>query len=156
MDTMQIYNAEAVCVFDDPKIGSQYTSFSPDDMDGKIKLYNAINSPEKRIGDFINSPIDVQDVVVMAVKLTNKFSDAQDDKSGDNPFKEDDDKLRDGFRVVLIDTDGVSYTATSNGIYNSIKTMRAVFGTLHFENGLKVTVRQVKAKNGNTLTLSLK
>ena len=156
MNELTTHNTETVCVFDDPKIGAQYASFSPDDMEGKIKLYNAINSPDKRISDFINTPIVLQDVVVMAVKLSSKYNDTDDNSGDGSPWRDEDDKTRDGFRVVIIDTEGISYTATSNGIYNSIKTMRSVFGTLHFAEGLPVTIRQVKAKNGKTLTLSLK
>lgn len=143
-------------IFGDPKYPQQYTSFKPDTMEGKMKLYNAINSPEKRIADFINTPIYVKDVVVMAVELTDKF--VTNDANG--PWEEEDNNsnrnVRHGFRVILIDTDDVAYTATSNGIYNSVKVLLNVFGTLHFEEGLKMIVKQVQAKNGNTLTLSLK
>lgn len=137
-----------ICIFNDPKIGNQFSSFSPDTMDGKIKLYNAINSPDGRLGDYINTPITVKDVVICQVKLTERVDAKSDDWSEEN-------KERDGFRVVLLDTEGASYTATSTGIYNSICTLRNVFGTLHFEDGLKMQVKQIQTKNGKTLTLSL-
>lgn len=145
---------QALSVFNDPKIGAQFSSFSPEDISGKMKLYNAINSPDERIADFINTPIMIRDVVVSKVTLAEKVSD-KDDK---NPWEDEaavSEKSREGFRVVLIDTDEKSYTATSTGIYNSVCTLRAIFGTLHFESGLKAVVKQVKTKNGNTLTLTL-
>lgn len=142
---------QALCVFNDPKIGAQFTSFSPEDMAGKVKLYNAINSPDERLADFINTPITIRDVIVSKVSLAEKI-----DRSEPSPWDGDDTSTtREGFRVVIIDSDDRSYTATSTGIYNSICTLRSIFGTLHFEDGLKAVVKQIKTKNGNTLTLSL-
>ena len=141
-------NPGNVCVFNDPKFGDMFTSFSPEKLEDRKLLYNAINSPDERIANFINTPIKVKDVIVSRVKLANRIDP---NASG---WTEDDSE-REGFRVILIDVDGKSYTATSNGIYNSVATMRSVFGTLHFEEGIDVIIKQIKTKNGNTLTLAL-
>lgn len=143
-----VKNNGPMAIFGDQSIGETFASFNPDDMDGKIKLYNAINSPDERIANCINMSIKMRDVIVKAVKLA-----ADRTGSGDN-WTEDGEE-RDGYRVILIDMDGKSYSATSAGIYNSISTIRTVFGTLHFEDGLNVIVNQVKTKNGNTLTLKI-
>lgn len=142
-----ITKPESVAIFNDPSIGDMYATFSPDDTEGKMRLYNAINAPDSRLADFINTPILLRDVVITKVKLTERInkSDNWADEAGD----------REGFRVILIDTEDKSYTATSTGIYNSICTLKNVFGTLHFDEGLKMVVKQIKTKNGNTLTLSL-
>lgn len=140
---------ETVCVFNDRSIGDTFCSFQPDSMEGKVRLYNAINNPDKRIADCINKVIKVRDCVIKAVKLSEERNNAHnwtDETSG---------KDRDGFRVILIDEDGVSYNATSAGIYNSVSTIRSVFGQLHFDEALTVEVNQVKTKNGNTLTLKV-
>lgn len=137
----------ALCVFNDTKIGDTYCSFKPDDFDAKIKLYNAINNPDKRVADCINEQIKVRDVVIKAVKLSEERNNANN-WTDETPAKE-----RDGFRVILIDEEGTSYSATSAGIYNSVATIRSVFGQLHFDTPLTVKVNQVKTKNGNTLTL---
>lgn len=142
----------ALHIFNDPSIGDTYTSFNPADMEGKVKLYSAINSPDHKLADFINKQITVKDVVVCKVVLSGRRGDALKD----SPFKEEDSKDRDGFRIILVDVNGETYTATSAGIYNSVKLLRSIFGDLHFEDGLAVTVLQLKTKNGNTLTLSLK
>ena len=140
-----------ICVFNDPKLGEQFCSFSPDDVAGKVKLYNAINSPDERLSDFINTPITIRDVVVSKVKLSEKV-----ESENENPFiPEETANVREGFRVVIIDVEGKSYTATSTGIYNSVSTLRSIFGGLHFEDGLKAMVKQIKTKNGKTLTLAL-
>lgn len=137
----------SLCVFNDTKIGDTYCSFKPDDFDAKIKLYNAINNPDKRVADCINEQIKVRDVVIKAVKLSEERNNANN-WTDESPAKE-----RDGFRVILIDEEGKSYSATSAGIYNSVATIRSVFGQLHFDDPLTVKVNQVKTKNGNTLTL---
>lgn len=140
---------ETVCVFNDRSIGDTFCSFQPDSMEGKVRLYNAINNPDKRIADCINKVIKIRDCVIKAVKLSeerNNVHNWTDETSG---------KDRDGFRVILIDEEGVSYNATSAGIYNSVSTIRSVFGQLHFDESLTVEVNQVKTKNGNTLTLKV-
>lgn len=148
MGNMTPSNGGTVCIFNDPKVGEQFTSFSPADMAGKLKLYNAINSPDARLADFINTPIVIRDVVVSKVELVDKVNPAADNWDSEGT-------TRIGFRVVVIDMEDKSYTATSTGIYNSICTMRSIFGTLHFEEGLTAVVKQVKTKNGNSLTLAL-
>lgn len=147
-----------VPVFGNPNYGERFTSFSPDDIDGKIMLYNAINSPGQRVKEMINKEITIRDVVVCRVTLSDKKdsgkkSEDEDIDDDDNPFVQG--KGRTGFRTILIDMDGNSYAATSTGIYNSVSTMLSVFGTLHFDKGLRVVVNQIEVKNGNTLTLEI-
>lgn len=140
---------ETVCVFNDRSIGDTFCSFQPDSMEGKVRLYNAINNPDKRIADCINKSIKIRDCVIKAVKLTEERNNVNN-WADETPGKE-----RDGFRVILIDEEGISYNATSAGIYNSVSTIRSVFGKLHFDEPLTVEVNQVKTKNGNTLTLKV-
>ena len=78
MGNMTVSNGGTVCIFNDPKVGEQFTSFSPADMSGKLKLYNAINSPDARLADFINTPIVIRDVVVSKVELVDKVNPAAD------------------------------------------------------------------------------
>lgn len=153
----------SLVLFNDASLGDMFSSFNPKDMELKVKLYNAINSPDKKLGDCINQEITMRDVVVSVVQLNAKNDD--DDHSGRGsrmkpPAAWEDENTEYGkkttsYRVVIIDKDGVSYTATSNGIYNSINHMRNIFGTLHFDEGLRVKVNQIQTKNGKTLTLSI-
>lgn len=137
-------------IFGDQKYGDQFASFSPDDMAGKRKLYSAINAPDSRIVDHINQVIRLTDVVISRVEIAEKMVK-------NTPFNDDDIGVnkRGAFRVILIDAGGHSYVATSNGIYNSICTLRNVFGTLHFDEPMELMVKQISTKNGNTLTLAL-
>ena len=139
-----------LCVFNDKRYPDMYTSFKPVTMEEKTKLYNAINNPDERISAMINKPIAIKDVIVRIVKLTSKKV------KGDNDTTWTEEEAdRDGFRVIIVGDDGKTYTATSTGIYNSICTIQAIFGTLHFDEPLNVEVQQVQTKNGSTLTLKV-
>lgn len=143
---------ETIAIFGDPTVGDQYISFTPETPAEKVRMFNAINSPDARLADFINTPITIKDVIVSKVKLSPRLNkkDGFVDEEEAAPQKEED-----GFRVIFLDKDGKSYTATSRGIYNSVCNLRSVFGGLHFEDGLQLTVKQVSTKNGNTLTITL-
>lgn len=120
---------------------ARYASFEPISKEDKIKLYNAFNSPDEKIGSVINQSIDVVDVVLAHVELVNE-------RTGE---------VEDAVRTILIDKEGRSFDATSSGIYNSVLTIQSVFGTLHFstDEPLTVVVKQIKTKRGSTLTLSI-
>lgn len=139
----------AICVFNQPNLGQQFTSFHVDTFEEKKALYNVINAPDYRISEFINKQIDLRDVVINAVFLT-----ADRDEKESNGWAPRGENY-DAFRVILIDKDNKSYTATSSGIYNSVKNIFNIFGSLHFDEPMPVEITQVKTKNGNTLTLTL-
>ena len=112
-------------------------SFQAETVEDKKALYNAINSPDFRIADMINKPIKIRDALIMTVALS-------DDDTGE---------VREMPRSILIDTEGKTYTAVSSGIASSLRNIFSVFGTLHFDNGLEMTVKQVQTKKGSTLNL---
>lgn len=138
-----------ICVFNRQDFGQQYTSFKVSTIQEKKALYNSINAPDGRLADHINKVIDIRDVVINTVTLTADKSDTSPNGWGN---REED---QDAFRVIIIDKDGTTYTATSSGIYNSVRNIFNIFGTLHFDEEMKAEVKQVKTKNGNTLTLAL-
>lgn len=141
----ELTTTTSTAIFADP-FTTQFSSFIPEDMAAKAKLFNAINAPDKRLTDMINKDIAVKDVILVKVKLADEREPGDDAEPNE----------RDGVRTILIDEDGVSYSATSNGIFNSVQLIRNVFGTLHFEEPLTVTINQVSAKRGKTLTLAVK
>ena len=112
-------------------------SFQAETVEDKKALYNAINSPDFRIADMINKPIKIRDALIMTVALS-------DDDTGE---------IREMPRSILIDTEGKTYTAVSSGIASSLRNIFSVFGTLHFDDGLEMTVKQVQTKKGSTLNL---
>lgn len=140
-----------LAIFSKPELGDTFASFDASGFEEKVSLYNAINDPTERIADYINRPILVRDVIVKRVS----FADMNDGGDAPDGWTGEARGMREGMRTILIDVNGVSYTATSTGIYNSVCTLNSVFGTLHFPDGLPVVVNQVKTKNGNTLTLRI-
>ena len=125
--------------FTGSETSDMFVSFDPVAPDDKIKLYNAINAPETRIADMVNKPICLTDVIMVKCKINDRGRSAE----------------RDAIRVILIEDNGETYAATSSGITNSVRTIFNIFGTLHFPEGLKVTIEQIKTSNGNTLTMKL-
>lgn len=125
--------------FTGSETSDMFVSFDPGSGEDKIKLYNAINAPETRIADMVNKPICLTDVIMVKCKINDRGRSAE----------------RDAIRVILIDDQGETYAATSSGITNSVRNIFNIFGTLHFPEGLKVTIEQIKTSNGNTLTMKL-
>ena len=146
---------EIAAIFNDESLGDMYASFNPETVEGKVTLYNAVNTPDVRLADYINREVMIRDVIVRRVKLSGKYNNDAP-KKGNNPFvPEQEQEERDGFRVIIIDTDGKSFAATSTGIYNSICTLRNIFGDLHFDDGILAHIKQVDTKNGKSLSIGL-
>lgn len=114
-----------------------YLSFECTDEGSKIALYNAINSVDQKVSDYINKNILLKDVVCVPVQLVN----------------EETGEVTEAVRSILFDDAGTTYACTSSGIFNSLKNIKRIFGTLHFDEPLKVQVAQVSTKKGSTLTL---
>lgn len=90
-----------------------YCSFVANTTDEKIKLYNAMTNPEKRVSEMVNKKIPLKDVYVEIVQMTNK-------ETGE---------VQPAPRIVLIDEKGTTYSCMSLGIFNSLKSLFNVFGT---------------------------
>lgn len=117
----------------------RYMSFVANTVEEKMAVYNAINSPDHKVSDMINKVIKMKDCVLVEVNLA-------DEETGE---------ARDGVRSIIIDVNGETYAATSNGIYNSLRNIKAIFGTLHFEEGIDLMVVQISTKKGSTLSIKL-
>lgn len=116
-----------------------YVSFNVDTKEDKLKLYNAMNSPEYRLADMINKPIKMVDALLIPTGIVNQ-------ETGE---------YSDAVRSIIIDDEGRTYAATATGIMSSLRNLYNVFGSLHFDDPLTVVVKQVAVKRGNTLTLVL-
>lgn len=126
---------------------AMFSSFNSDSREDKVKLYNALTNPDRRIADYINTTIGIKDVVMVPVDMVQTI-----DKEG-NPFEDEAPKTRKMMRTIILADDGYSYGATSDGISNSLRMLYQVFGTLHFDEPVKMQVKQVKARRGNVLNL---
>ena len=105
----------------------------------KVKLYQAMNNPAKRLSDCINLEIKLKDVYVEAVNCTDE-----------------DGNVHICPRIVLIDENGVGYTCVSIGIYSSLKKLFQIFGVPTYKQPLTVVPTQITAGQNKILTLNVK
>ena len=118
---------------------SAYSSLKSGTLKEKAALYNAMSNPTHKVGDFINKTIRVKDVYVEVIDVTN-------DETGETEQAP---------RIVLIDTEGVTYQAVSRGIFNSLSRLIRTFGEPTWEDGLPCTVKQISLGKNQLLTLEI-
>lgn len=115
-----------------------YCSIKGDTREAKVAMYNAINSPDHKLSDFIGKKLNIKDISIERVE---------------NPSDETGEMVANA-RVVLIDENGESYTCVSSGIYSAIKKLVAVFGEPTWEPALPVEIQNLSTKKGRkTMTL---
>lgn len=118
----------------------QFCSMVPKNEDEEITLFNAMNNPEKRIGDCINLTIEVKHVFCEVVTCINR-------ETGE---------LNICPRIVLIDKDGVGYQAVSMGIYSALKKIISIKGNpASWKKPVKLQVVQVTKGDRKLLTFNL-
>lgn len=115
-----------------------YCSIMGDTREAKVAMYNAINSPDHKLSDFVGKKLNIKDISIERVE---------------NPSDETGEMVANA-RVVLIDENGESYTCVSSGIYSAIKKLVAVFGEPTWEPALTVEIQNLSTKRGRkTMTL---
>lgn len=115
-----------------------YCSIKGDTREAKVAMYNAINSPDHKLSDFVGKKLNIKDISIERVE---------------NPSDETGEMVANA-RVVLIDENGESYTCVSSGIYSAIKKLVAVFGEPTWEPALTVEIQNLSTKRGRkTMTL---
>lgn len=115
-----------------------YMSFKAEDIEDKKLLYMATNGGTL-LKDVFNKPIKMMDVVITDGTVVNK-------ETGEVNIVP---------RVSIITTEGEVYVASSFGVYNCLKRIKAIFGTLHFEDGLEIVAKSVATKGGSTTTINV-
>lgn len=121
--------------------GDAFCSFEANTPERKALLYNAMQNPDKRLGDCINMTLNVKDFYVHAVELENE-------KTGE---------METVPRIVLIDVKGVSYVAVSIGIFGALRSLCTVYGqpSEWGEKGLALDVKQITKGEKKMLSLAL-
>lgn len=115
-----------------------YCSIKGDTREAKVAMYNAINSPDHKLSDFVGKKLNIKDISIERVE---------------NPSDETGEMVANA-RVVLIDENGESYSCVSSGIYSAIKKLVAVFGEPTWEPALPVEIQNLSTKRGRkTMTL---
>lgn len=119
---------------------TQFCSMIPKNEDEEIVLFNAMNNPEKRIGDCINMTINVKHVFCEVVTCVNR------ETSETNMCP----------RIVLIDTDGVGYQAVSLGVFSALKKIFAIKGSpTTWKKPVKLQVVQITKGDRKLLTFNM-
>lgn len=115
-----------------------YCSIKGDSREALVAMYNAINSPDHKLSDFVGKKLNIKDISIERVENLN----------------EETGEMTANARVVLIDENGESYTCVSSGIYSAIKKLVVVFGEPTWEPALPVEVQNLSTKKGRkTMTL---
>lgn len=97
----------------------------------KIEMYNAVSNPTYLMSDCINSEISIKNISITPVDITNENGEII--------------KLP---RTVILSHDGKSYTATSIGVYNSIKNIYTIFSEELINGEISVRIKQKTTRNG--------
>ena len=118
---------------------TSWVSFTADTHEEKVKLYNAMSNPDKKVADCINSTILLKDVYCEMIPMVN----------------EETGEVSNTPRIVLIDKDGHSYQAVSFGVFNALKRIFDVFGTPTYETPLAVKVIQISSGKNKMLSLAV-
>ena len=98
----------------------------------KIEMFNAVSNPSFLMSDCINQKIAIKNISITPVDIVNENGEII--------------KLP---RTVILSKDGNSYTATSIGIYNSIKSIYSIFKEELLAGEITVCVKQKTTRKGN-------
>lgn len=147
-NTQEVYEAKAdamaLAVSDlaNPGESRMYCSLVSDgSMASKARIFNAVNSPDKKISDCIGETILLKDIVAHPVILT-------DEETGE---------AVDAMRMVLVDVDGISYEAVSGGLANAVQRILQIFGQPEtWAEPIPVKPIQKGTRNGNNKVTTLK
>lgn len=119
---------------------TQFCSMIPKNEDEEVVLFNAMNNPEKRIGDCINMTINVKHVFCEVVTCVNR-------ETGESNMCP---------RIVLIDTEGVGYQAVSLGVFSALKKIFAIKGSpTSWKKPVKLQVVQITRGDRKLLTFNM-
>lgn len=118
---------------------TSYCSFTAETREDKVKLFKAMSTADKKLSDCINSIIEVKDVFMEIVNMTNT-------ETGEVTATP---------RIVIFDTKGVSYSCVSFGIMNALKRLFTVFGEPTWSDGIKIKVVQLTNKERKMLSLEV-
>lgn len=132
-------NAMALATIMNDQPGTSMCTITPDpnNMEQAKVIYNAMNNPTHKLSDFVNKEIVVENFLVEVTEMAN----------------EETGELTNAPKCVLISPDGVSYLATSKGVFNSLRNACVAFGMAPWPGGITFIPKYVKVGRGNMLTL---
>lgn len=135
------YNEEGTNFIVNLKSAStSYCSLNVNTQKEKEHLFNIISSPTDRIANMINEIIELKDIYVETVELTNE-------ETGEINFAP---------RTILIDKNGKSFECVSIGIFSALKKLFQIFGEpCIWEKPIKIKIKQIQKGTKSILTFSI-
>nr|DAF70405.1 MAG TPA: Single stranded DNA binding protein [Caudoviricetes sp.] len=135
------YNEEGTNFIVNLKSAStSYCSLNVNTQKEKEHLFNIISSPTDRIANMINEIIELKDLYVETVELTNE-------ETGEIIFAP---------RTILIDKNGKSFECVSIGIFSALKKLFQIFGEpCIWEKPIKIKIKQIQKGTKSILTFSI-
>lgn len=136
---LEVMSVEALA---NPGESMMYCSLKDDgSMASKARIFNSVNSPDKKISDCIGETINLKDIVAHPIQLV-------DEQTGE---------LIKAMRMVLVDDKGVAYEAVSSGLVNAVARILQIFGQPDtWSEPIKVKPVQKGTRNGNNKVTTLK
>lgn len=92
---------------------SSYCSFEPKTDAERVQLFNAVSNPSAKLSSMIGKKIDLVNVYVEIVDITNT-------ETGE---------VQRAPRIIFFDKNGASFSCVSKGIFGACKKLFSVFGT---------------------------
>lgn len=119
-------------------MGAFYCSIpNTGDRKSAIAIFNAVNGADESVAEHIGETLEIVNVVAHPVEIA-------DENTGE---------IVNCLRCVLIDKNGKSYVAVSQGIASALSKIFSIVGSP--DNGawekepVKMKIKQVKTRNGN-------
>ena len=122
----------------------RFTTLDLNDEENANKLYNSLQKCDILINDIVGEELEFSDVYIEA----RKIGETVNEETGETLDKEK-------FRTILYGTDGNTYVSSSYGVYNSIRSILAIFGNPTSEKPYKVKIAKRLTKDVTKSTLVL-
>lgn len=128
--------------------GGTYSGLSPIVKMEKKTIFNATANPDYRLRECVNMKIQVVGIIVEMVEVKKEVRDKEGNICGE--------ELVQAPRIVFIDKEGKSYTATSSGVFNAVGRILALFGEPStWEEPLNIKPKLLTKGTYNILTLEV-
>lgn len=112
-----------------------------DTAEEKAKWFSATNNPDKKVADCANAEIYLKDFYI-------EFVDCLNEESGELTMNVP--------RIVLMDVDGVSYTATSFVLYNTLERLVRFYGLPNqWDEPLRIKFKQINKGKKRLLSIDV-
>lgn len=120
---------------------SSWSSLTPKTHEDKVKFFNAVNMPTKRLKEMINMEVEISHVYAEMIDFIDK----------------DTGEASPGVRMVFISPNGESYQAASKGVYSCTQKLFTIFGTPDtWKKPVKIRPKEVsKAADRNVLVFEI-